>query len=378
MGPATMDLTIMGRGFQRLQRFRYRMLMMYPIHGFTRVAVKGLLAPESAIGGNPLGTTWLCFLFGGSIMPSSLPLDASAASQHRFQLAQELSASCPAHLGAEIAVTGSVSRGVADRFSDIELNFWVDALPAPETARAWLLHAGADAQPLESDAVVPGSFWLKSWYRGVFVETIWQTHAALAADVKTVLAAETTNHWQLAYAWHVQDAVPTRPSPALMRWQRRLEEYPEPLQAALITSATAAWADPHWYPVSIANLWPLAYRHPRMTVAGRLGWEVEKALRVVWAINRRWEPDWKWVAPESRRLDVLPSRLIERIDQIFSIDEPTHSVILCLQLIADVLDLVPSAYDVTRQKRLVREALDPALLPRGDSGSGDTAPPSGS
>jgi len=45
---------------------------------------------------------------------------------------------CFNDLGREIAVTGSVARGVADEYSDVELNLWVDVLPAAEGWRAWL------------------------------------------------------------------------------------------------------------------------------------------------------------------------------------------------------------------------------------------------
>jgi len=50
----------------------------------------------------------------------TLPDDASGRSRELLALAQELAARCPASLATEIAVSGSVARGVADQYSDLE------------------------------------------------------------------------------------------------------------------------------------------------------------------------------------------------------------------------------------------------------------------
>lgn len=61
-----------------------------------------------------------------------LPRLESEASHTRLTPARRLVQSCPPELGQEIAVTGSVARGVADEHSDVEINLCVDAMPEVE------------------------------------------------------------------------------------------------------------------------------------------------------------------------------------------------------------------------------------------------------
>jgi len=122
------------------------------------------------------------------------------------------------------------------------------------------------------------------------------------------------------------------------------------------------------------NLWPLVYRDARIALAGRLIRETERALRLVFAVHRRWEPDWKWLASESGCLERAPERLVARVGRIMTFADPAHSATECLTLVLDALALAPALaparYDLDRQRRLVREALQPeALLAQaGDGG----------
>src|SRR4051794_35066357 len=72
-----------------------------------------------------------------------LPPDATAESRRRLALAAELLSACPPAFGVEVALTGSAALGVADRHSDLELNFWAETLPPPEERAAWLHGVGA-------------------------------------------------------------------------------------------------------------------------------------------------------------------------------------------------------------------------------------------
>ncbi len=170
---------------------------------------------------------------------ATLPPDAGQDSRVRHDLARPLTAGCPPALGEGIALTGSVARGVADRFSDIELTFWVRDLPPIADFQAWLDAAGARAEPPEDEDFPPGSFWTKSWFEGVFVETIWQTWAALDDALGEVLAARTSDHWALTWAWHVAHAVPVRACPPWISGRRGSPTTPTRSRAA--SSVARRW-----------------------------------------------------------------------------------------------------------------------------------------
>jgi hypothetical protein len=203
----------------------------------------------------------------------------------------------------------------------------------------------------------------KSWYQGVFLEALWQPWDALERQLTPVLAAETTDHWQLTEAWHVADALMLREDARLSHWQERLAHYPDALQAKLISQATWGWGRPHWWPASIINIWPLMHRSAHLALAEGLAWEVEQVLRLLFAINRQWEPDWKWLAPQSQRLARKPNQLVERVNALFLLPEPDERVRACLYLILETLELVPTPFDMSRQITQVREALHPEAVP---------------
>jgi predicted nucleotidyltransferase len=292
---------------------------------------------------------------------SSFSPDAGEHSGVRVELARQLTADCPQDLGQEIAITGSVARGVADHFSDIELCFLVDELAPVETYHRWLLSAGAEVE-LEEASAYWGGITTKSWFNGVFVEALWQTRQMFNAHLQPVVAVEILDHWDLVGAWRIAHAVPLRDGPVLADWQHRLSVYPATLGERLIRQATLARAEPHWWPLSTVNIWPLVQRDARLALATKLIREVERVLRVVFAVNRQWEPDWKWLAPEQRRLTNAPTDFVERVNGIFSAVDAAESVSICLNLILDALELVPPSIDVMQQKRQVHAALYPERL----------------
>jgi hypothetical protein len=295
-------------------------------------------------------------------MPQSPPPDAGAESQIRYALATKLAAQCPPGLAQAIAITGSVSRGYADRFSDIELLFLSDS-PLPVGAyEDWLRSVGGRIEPEEM--AWHGGSLTKSWHEGIFVEGAWQPYTALDERLERIMRADTIDHWDLSEAWHIHDALILRDDGRLAAQQERLKTYPSALAERLVAAATEAWSDPHWWPVSLVNVWPVAERGLRMELAGRLEWIVSDGLRVLFALNKRWEPDYKWLEGESRKLRRAPDQLAARVNAIFSQAQARASVSMCLDLLDDILALAATEYDVTLVRERLNEIRDPDNLPK--------------
>lgn len=270
--------------------------------------------------------------------------------------------SVPPELGRAIAITGSVSRGYADRFSDIEMRFLVDEAVSLSDCMAWLTSIGGIVEP-EDEASWEGGCQTKSWHDGIFIEALWQPWDALTAHLERVLRAETTDHWAITGVWHVADALVLREDVRFAQVQARLAEYPAALGERLIGVAVAPWCDPHWWPVSLANIWPLAERGARLALAAKLIAQVERGLRILFAVNGLWEPDYKWLAGESRRLSHAPTRLVERVNAVFTHPDARASVIECLTLLHDILCLAPDTPDVARASEQMRAVMDFDHLP---------------
>jgi predicted nucleotidyltransferase len=293
-----------------------------------------------------------------------LPIHATPESQDRLDIALEVVAAMGLK-EADIALTGSVARGVADHYSDIELMIWRDELPTAETCETLLEDAG-----LEVDAATDewmGSITTKSWFEGILIETAWHTRANLNQQIKSVISAETIDHWALVWVWHIIHALPLNEAAMIRGLQRRLRAYPEALRTALIANGNSAWSEPTWYPLSIVNTAVLGERAAArlgggMALSGKLHTELERMLRVLFAVNRQWEPDFKWIAYESERLPLKPPRLLERMDQVFAKASPIERTHICLQLILDTLQLVPDTYNVSHARAQVEAALYPDRL----------------
>lgn len=289
-----------------------------------------------------------------TIFMSSLPPNATEASRVRLELARDLVWSCPPDLGGEIAVTGSVSRGIADDRSDIELSFWADAMPADAVCRSWLRSVGAaDFSPGSLVESTDDSRWITCRYRDVWVEVGWNLIEPFERLLGRIVSGEVTSHECLALARMVQDAIPLRTSSLLARWKATVLTYPDSLTERLVRDNTEVWSDPHAPLVR----WALLARNQRYALAMRLSWDVQNILRILWAINRQWDGDWKWTDERSLDLLVKPARLSERINDVFSLVDGAVAIRTCFTLIEETLLLVPDEYDVSAALTSIRGTL---------------------
>lgn len=137
-----------------------------------------------------------------------------------------------------MAVTGSASPGVADSFSALELNFWVDEVPPPGELQAWLRSRGVQVEALV-DALDDGSLWLRGWSGGLPIEAGWQPLAVIEADLHGLLAADPAYLPRLVMAWTVRHALPLVSGGQLGHWQAALTPYPEALRQRLVGAELA-------------------------------------------------------------------------------------------------------------------------------------------
>jgi hypothetical protein len=293
---------------------------------------------------------------------TTIGTDATSWSVERRALADMLAGSCSAEHGQAVIITGSVARGVADQYSDVEMRFLVDALQPISAYYDWLRALGGRVE-LEGDAEHVSGTMTKSWHDGVFVEALWQPWRALDATLGAVLRAETRNHWTLTQAWRIAHALPLREHDRLTTWRERLKDYPDALRDRLITETAALWTAPAWWPTSVVNIWALVARDARLALADRLTALLERGLRILFALNRRWEPDYQWLASEAPHLRIRPGEVVSRVNSALTLEKPRESVRTCLALLIDILTLAAEEYDVSAARERIKEALDERHLP---------------
>jgi hypothetical protein len=80
-------------------------------------------------------------------------------------------------------------------------------------------------------------------------------------------------------------------------------------------------------------------------------------LRVVYALNRVWQPTSKRLADRVESLAVKPDRLAERIEDALTERDPLRAMLVMSQLQVDTVDLAPPGPNVDRARRWLREVV---------------------
>src|SRR3954447_15636882 len=139
----------------------------------------------------------------------------------------------------EAVVTGSVSRGVADDVSDIELLLVTREEPALRDCFALAAAAGLERLDSWGPQGTPTSR-VSGLREGVPIELIWWSRAHAARAVDALFAGEggTT-------ADAIAHGISLRTSGLLSAWQERLRHYPEELARARIEEAALTWGGFH-------------------------------------------------------------------------------------------------------------------------------------
>jgi hypothetical protein len=271
----------------------------------------------------------------------------------RLAVARELARECPKTFAQEIAVTGSVARGVADAWSDLELTFWAASPPHRAEVETWLRGLGVEQLANGGVTDLDGSEWTTGGWHGVWVEFGFGAIENVSEAVKHVVAGENLTQASLQFGSTITSALPVRTSGQLAHWQEALRHYPDNVRARVIAANTQVWADPHVPGVR----WALAARGARPALAQRLIWDMNNLLAVLFAVNRRWEPDHKWTDAAALDLPISPPDLSARLNEVFTLTDPVRSIDTMFTLILETLSLVPSEYDVSAARASIMAGL---------------------
>ena len=243
----------------------------------------------------------------------------------------------------EVALTGSVSRGVADEVSDIEM-LVVPAEPLT-LDECFTLVAAAGLTGLDTwgNPSTPARR-VSGYLDGVPIETIWW-HRGLAEEQLAAPSQATGDA--------LVNAIPLKTRGLLAEWQERLRHYPEELVAARCEEAAERWGG-----FTPAGLLTIARPGERLQ---RAEWLVDAANRVhaiVFALNRSWQPTTKRLSLRLEPLAVKPERMAERIEEALAEADPFRALRVMTQLQLDAVHLAPDGPNVDRARRWLGEALE--------------------
>ncbi len=265
-------------------------------------------------------------------------------SQQLQDLAQRVVDALPPDVAEEVVLTGSVSRGVADEVSDIEM---LVVTPEPLELAACFEHArAAGLEELDTwgDPSTP-TRRVSGIREGVSLELVWWSRDHAESSIDAFFHTELPSA-----ADAIAHGVALRTSGSLSRWQARLGDYPQELARARIEDAALTWGG-----FSPAGLLTLARSGERLARTERMIDDASRVLRIVYALNRVWEPTHKRLAARVASLAVKPARLAERIEEALSEPDPRRGLLVMTELQSETVALAPDGPNVNRARRWLAE-----------------------
>lgn len=271
---------------------------------------------------------------------------ATAKSVELRSVAQRVADALPASV-EEVVLTGSVSRGVADEVSDIEM--LIVTPDEPDLDECYALAADAGLSNLGTWGPQGMPTKRVSGYRdGVPLELIWWSHANAETAVEAIFTGDSSTT-----ADALANGVALRTSGLLARWQERLRHYPDELAQARIEDAALTWGG-----FAAAGLLTIVRPGERLAMIERMVDDATRVVQLVFALNHVWQPTMKRLADRVEPLAVKPPRIAERIDEALSEPDPRRAMLLMTELQLDTVLLAPDGPNIVRARKWLADGLE--------------------
>lgn len=238
-----------------------------------------------------------------------------------------------------VMVGGSVSRGYADRYSDLEIGvFWSDPPTEAERKSAVESLGGKlltfDESPRnELYALDEAAIRGKTYHGTSMISTQHLTVDEMEKGLVEVLDRHDTSLDKLALMSAVRDGVPLHGGDLLHAWQRRVVAYPVDLAIKIIQENL--WFGPWFCAESYAG------RDDILVLNQHFLWIEQNMLQILAALNRHYypSPEHKWTNELISGMKLSPPDLASRLKQVFRV-EPLEGWHRLKTLIHETLDLV--------------------------------------
>ena len=245
----------------------------------------------------------------------------------------------------EVVLTGSVSRGVADELSDVEMLIVTGRVLEREDC--FELARSAGLVHLDSWGAPPAPAQHVFGYRaGTPFELIWWPRGYAEARV-----AEARAGAEGATADALYHGVPLRTRGLLSAWQEQLRVYPPEVAAVRIESAALRWGG-----FAPAGVLTLTREDDRVALQEWLIEGASRVLAIVFAVNGSWQPTTKRLTARLAPLAVKPDRLAERLMHALSIPDPRDALRSMTEIQLETVLLAPSGPNVDRAQVWLAEA----------------------
>jgi predicted nucleotidyltransferase len=243
-----------------------------------------------------------------------------------------------------IAVAGSVGRGCADQWSDVEIGVYWREEPSADDRRELVTQFGildGDPRPFSLKERDPGA---EESDDDVYVGGGVRVGANVELKHKTTRGVETFfDRWEQAgtppgtrFPEAMQCAIPLSNADLVSTWRKACAEYPDALIASEIQAALA--------PGLMRKLERAIARDDFVACREQTAQLVVGIVDTLCAINRFYSPSWKWNKWTIDRLKLKPDSLWPRVQTLFS--KPVAAVSVSQTMLEDCVRLAGSCRPV--------------------------------
>jgi predicted nucleotidyltransferase len=249
-------------------------------------------------------------------------------SQWRLALAQQVSERLSPYAGIQaMAVGGSVARGFADVYSDLEILLFWDKLPNDEARHAIISALQADFLypyngPAQEDNLLIKGFQVDLWHATVTAED---------AVIASVLNNFTTDLGAGNFMDTIQSCIPLTGGSIIARWKKLAAEYPTELAVRNIQIHLENF-DLKQLDLALQRDNPTLFYHTLSNVQA-------SSFMVLLALNRTYYPTLKWIYPTLNSFAIAPTELIPRLRRMFQIP-PAQALVEMRSILMEILDLI--------------------------------------
>jgi hypothetical protein len=272
------------------------------------------------------------------------------ASTWRLELAQRIAPGYSQNPKvAVVVVAGSVGRGKADRFSDIEIDVYWHEPPTDEDRRRPIARVNGDIKIFWSYSEEEEEWGEEYTVGGVSIgisSFLVSTMDRFIADVVERGDASVLKQMRLAA---IQHAIPLHGEAQAQRWREKAAAYPRALTLAMIRQHLDPAAFSGWYKRrmlaerdDLLMLYDVFCRMEKCLLGALLG------LNRIYLAN----PAFKWLDEMTAEMEIAPADLSSRLKQVF-LSGPQAGVALLAGLFTEVVALVEAhvpEVDLTESK----------------------------
>ena len=259
------------------------------------------------------------------------------ANQIRLALARQNAASYIAIPKVRaVGIAGSVARGEADAYSDIDMSIYYEELPTEEELKlAYKQNQGTDYRVYD-DEREDGALVEQYFVQGIKCDFGHVTIERFESDIKKLLEECDPDNIMLKVLEGIVDMVPLHGAKLIKQWKAKVANYPDRLAQAMVRKN-----------LQFRPLWVLknygVKRDDVLFLTDELQQAVKKVIGVLLGLNHFYHPvnsaPFKGIDKLINKMTIAPPNLAFRLKQILG-EEPQTAVNQLGELIEETFTLV--------------------------------------